>query len=90
MLIGYCYKYTRATYDWFCGPGSHIMISEISCDTEDWSNNAENSALHQRNKLKLSLISINLPLIQMRVHDAFHLMVHQQCSMQTLHGNHLN
>uniref|UniRef100_A0A672NN19 Kinesin-like protein n=1 Tax=Sinocyclocheilus grahami TaxID=75366 RepID=A0A672NN19_SINGR len=26
-------------YDWFCGPGSHIrMISEGSCDTEDWSN----------------------------------------------------
>ncbi len=22
--VGYCYKYTRATYDWFCGPGSHI------------------------------------------------------------------
>ncbi len=27
------------------------MISEISCDTEDWSNDAENSALHERNKL---------------------------------------
>ncbi len=25
------------------------MISEGSCDTEDWSNDAENSALHQRN-----------------------------------------
>jgi len=26
----------------------HIrMISEGSCDTEDWSNDAENSALHQ-------------------------------------------
>jgi len=23
------------------------MISEGSCDTEDWSNDAENSALHQ-------------------------------------------
>ncbi len=22
--VGYCYKYTHATYDWFCGPGSHI------------------------------------------------------------------
>ncbi len=30
----------------------HIrMISEGSCDTEDWSNDAENSALHHRNKL---------------------------------------
>jgi len=32
------------------------MISEGSCDTEDWSNNdAENTALHHRNKLKVSL-----------------------------------
>ncbi len=28
-----------------------IMISEGSCDTEDWSNDAENSALLHRNKL---------------------------------------
>ncbi len=27
-----------------------IMISEGSCDTEDWSNDDENSALHRRNK----------------------------------------
>ncbi len=27
------------------------MISEGSCDTEDWSNDAENSALYLRNKL---------------------------------------
>ncbi len=27
------------------------MISEASCDTEDWSNDAENSALHHSNKL---------------------------------------
>ncbi len=26
------------------------MISEGSCDTEDWSNDAENSALQHRNK----------------------------------------
>ncbi len=25
-MYGYCYKYTRATYDRFCGPGSHISI----------------------------------------------------------------
>ncbi len=30
----------------------HIrMISERSCDTEDWSNDAENSALRHRNYL---------------------------------------
>jgi len=27
------------------------MISEGSCDTEDWSDDAENSDLHHRNKL---------------------------------------
>ncbi len=26
-------------------PNQHITISEGSCDTEDWSNDAENSAL---------------------------------------------
>ncbi len=32
----------------------HIrMISEGSCDTEDWSNDAENTALHHRNKLHI-------------------------------------
>ncbi len=29
-----------------CAPNQHIrMISEGSCDTEDWSNDAENSAM---------------------------------------------
>ncbi len=28
------------------------VISERSCDTEDWSNDAEKPALHYRNKLK--------------------------------------
>ncbi len=32
------------------------MISEGSCDTEDWSNDAENSALHHRNTLCLKYI----------------------------------
>ncbi len=31
------------------------MISEASCDTEDWSNDAENSALHQINILLLKI-----------------------------------
>ncbi len=41
MYFGYCYKYTPATC--FCAPGSDIKI--ILKDTEDWSNDAENSAL---------------------------------------------
>ncbi len=36
----------------------HIrMISEGSCDTEDWSNDAENTALHHKNKLHLKIYS---------------------------------
>jgi len=34
------------------------MISDGSCDTEDWSNDAENSALHHRNKLHLKYIKV--------------------------------
>ncbi len=33
------------------------MISEGSCDTEDWRNDAENSALHHRNKFNLKIYS---------------------------------
>ncbi len=33
------------------------MISEGSCDTEDRSNDAENSALHHRNKLQFTIYS---------------------------------
>ncbi len=34
----------------------HIrMISEGSCDTEDWSNDAENSALYHINKLHFKM-----------------------------------
>jgi len=32
-----------------------IMISEGSCDTEDYSNDAENSALHHINKLHFTI-----------------------------------
>ncbi len=40
----------------FWAANQHIrMISEGSCDTEDWSNDAENSALHYRNKLHLTI-----------------------------------
>ncbi len=34
------------------------MISEASCDTDDWSNNAENSALHLRNNYTWKYIQI--------------------------------
>ncbi len=41
----------------------HIrMISEGSCDTEDWSNDAENSALYHRNKLHFKIYSTSKPL----------------------------
>ncbi len=33
------------------------MTFEGSCDTEDWSIEAENSALHHRNKLHLKIYS---------------------------------
>ncbi len=28
-----CCKYTPATWDWFCAPGSHILIKEFSLET---------------------------------------------------------
>ncbi len=34
------------------------MISEESCDSEDWSNDAENSVLHHRNNYILKYIKI--------------------------------
>ncbi len=34
------------------------MISEEPCDNKDWSNDAENSALHHRNKLCFKNIQI--------------------------------
>ncbi len=29
VLFGCYYKYTCATYDWFCGPGSQMIISKL-------------------------------------------------------------
>ncbi len=34
------------------------MISEESYKTEDWSNDAENSALHHRNKLHFKIYTL--------------------------------
>ncbi len=39
------------------------MICEGSCDTEDWSNDAENSALHHRNRLHFKYIQIKRVLL---------------------------
>ncbi len=40
-----------------CTPNQHIrIISEGSCDIEDWSNDAKNSALHHRNTLHFKCI----------------------------------
>ncbi len=33
------------------------MMSEGSCDTEDWGNDAENAVLHHRIKLHLNIYS---------------------------------
>ncbi len=35
-----------------------IMIYDRSCDTEDWSNDADNTALHHRNKLHFKIYSV--------------------------------
>ncbi len=35
------------------------MISGWFCDTEDWSNDAENSAVHHSNKLHLKTVFLN-------------------------------
>ncbi len=40
------------------------MISEGSCDTEDWSNDAENTAAHNSNKLHLVTFYFNVSLLQ--------------------------
>ncbi len=39
-------------------PNVEKNVSEGSCDNEDWSNDAENTALRQRNKLHLKYIQI--------------------------------
>ncbi len=30
FTAGYCCKYTHATYDWFFGPGSHIVFCNVT------------------------------------------------------------
>jgi len=46
------------------------MISEGSCDTEDWSNDAENSALHHRNKCILNYFKIEKSLLNIQLLSA--------------------
>ncbi len=45
------------------------MISEGSCDTEDWSNDAENAALHHRNKLLYNIFKYNVFYIFHNIFD---------------------
>ncbi len=44
------------------------MISEGSCDTEDWSNDAEKSALHHRNNI-LKYIQIEKDYFKLLIFD---------------------
>ncbi len=46
------------------------MISEGSCDTEAWSNDAEISALHHRNKLQLKCIDIKYKTVSLNCNSA--------------------
>ncbi len=41
-------------FSWAANPYIRV-ISEGSFDTQDWSNDAENSALHHRNKLHFKI-----------------------------------
>jgi len=41
---------------------AHLMISEGSCDTEDWNNDAENWSYHHRNKLTVFYFDIFMNL----------------------------
>ncbi len=43
------------------------MISEGSCDTEDWSNDAENSALRHRNKLYFKVYKNRKPILEIAI-----------------------
>ncbi len=44
------------------------MMSEGSCDTEDWSNDAEKSALHHRNNI-LKYIQIEKDYFKLLIFD---------------------
>ncbi len=45
------------------------MISEGSCDTEDWSNDAENTALYHRNKLHFKIYLNRKQLFQIVINS---------------------
>ncbi len=42
------------------------MISERSCDTEDWSTDAENAALLHRNKLYFKVFKIENSFVKLQ------------------------
>ncbi len=56
------------------------MISVGSCDTEDWSNDAENSALHHRNKLHSKIYSKRKPFFKIVIifHNIFFYYIFNQ------------
>ncbi len=47
------------------------MIYEVSCNTEDWSYDAENSDLHHRNKLNLTLKCTNISQFQENIYICY-------------------
>ncbi len=55
----------------------HIrMISEGSCDTEDWRNDVKNSALHHRNKLHFTIHSNRKQLFWIVIFHSFTVFTH--------------
>ncbi len=50
-------------------------ISKGSCDTEDWSNDAENSALHYRNKCNFNIQLLQIVMSQFYIFFFFTVFV---------------
>ncbi len=57
------------------------MISEESCDTEDWSNDAENSALITGINYILKLISIKKSYLKLIIFHSIVIFLSNKCSL---------
>ncbi len=57
-----------------------IMISEGSCDTEDYSNDAENSALHHINKLHFT-ISLSRKILNRKNNHNLQFLLYVYCTV---------
>ncbi len=57
------------------------MISEGTCDTEDWSNDAENSTLHHRNKLHFTKYSHRKQLLKIIISNILLYFWTNKCSL---------